>query len=296
MLVEKRPRTADELLASGLAVIDLAMEMSDSRFMLPLLSGGHDSMCACFVASQHTAFDGAVNHIDTGIGCQKNRDFVRELCREMEWDLRVFKSAETYEKYVSQNGFPGPGRHQFVYNRLKDRCVRQMMRYLHPEMVLLVTGCRYDESQRRMGHVETVKIGERSKKTGRVAERRRVWTAPCHDWTTDDQRTFIDAFALPRNPVKMSPLGVSGECFCGAFAAPNEINLIRHFAPDVAAEIDKLAEIAKANGKHCEWGTRPKWIDPNQLEFGFTGELCSSCDRKMLSGGYLVESACEVSG
>jgi hypothetical protein len=140
-----------------------------------------------------------------------------------------------------------------------------------------------------MGHVEPVKIGERSKRTGVLREKRRVWTAPIHSWTVKDQNAFMDAHGLPLNPIKLSPLAMSGECFCGAFARPNEINLIREIVPDVAAEIDRLAILAEQHGKHSVWGTRPKRCVENQMELALTGPLCTSCDRRAQAGGFMLE-------
>ena len=97
----------------------------------------------------------------------------------------------------------------------------------------------------------------------------------------------MDEHGLPRNPIKTSPLGMSGECFCGAFARPFEINLVRRFAPDVAEEIDRLAVIAKANGKPCVWGQKPKG-HPGQMEFAWSGPLCTSCDQRAAASGFML--------
>lgn len=280
----------NRLLSDAIEVIDRALFEGKATSIVPLLSGGHDSISATFVASQHPKFDGTVHHIDTGIGAKATRRFVEELCSEMGWDLRVYRSPVTYEWCVATHGFPGPAGHQFIYNRLKDRCVYQITRE-RMGRVALITGCRSDESVRRMGHVEPLKIGETSKRTGKARNRKRAWTAPIHNWTTADQIAVMDAHALPRNPIKLSPLGMSGECFCGAFARPYEINLVRQIVPDVAEEIDRLAVIAKANGKHHVWGTRPKRCIKGQLELGFTGPLCTSCDQRAMAGGFVVQEA-----
>lgn len=172
---QEKPRDTDELLANALAVIDLAFS-AGANLMFPLFSGGHDSLSACFVASQHPRFTGDVHHIDTGIGAKATRTFVEETCREFKWNLKVYKSNFSYEKFVRRLGFPGPGAHQWVYNKLKDRCVSTMAKGLGS--VMLLTGCRKQESTRRMGHTEMVKIGETSKKTGKTTKKNRIWTAP----------------------------------------------------------------------------------------------------------------------
>lgn len=277
-----KPRKVAELTTSALAVIDTAFAAGSEK-MLPLFSGGHDSLSACHVAAQHPRFGGDVHHIDTGIGSRKTRLFVEETCRELGWKLNVYKSPETYEKFVRTRGFPGPGRHQWIYVLIKERCVRQMMRRM--PATAIVTGCRKEESTRRMGNVEAVKVGELSKKTGKVSNLKRIWTAPCHDWTHAEQRAYMDEHDLPRNPIKESPLGMSGECFCGAFAAPGELELVRRYAPDVAAEIDRLSAVAVECGTHSEWGTRPDKC--KGMVVAQTGALCSSCDRRAAAAGLL---------
>ena len=123
-------RSVDELLARGLAVIDRAFSEASATRMVPLFSGGHDSLSACFVASHHPAFRNEVFHINTTIGSKKTREFVENTCLELGWHWHVFTSNFSYEKFVSRLGFPGPGAHQWVYNKLKDRCVSSMAKGL----------------------------------------------------------------------------------------------------------------------------------------------------------------------
>lgn len=275
-------RTPDELLKSALAVLDRALRFA--RIMRPLFSGGHDSSCACHVASKHPKWDGHVHHIDTGIGAERTRRHVEDACQELGWKLKVYKSPETYESIVRIKGFPGPGMHQWAYVRLKERCVRRIVKeagLFNRSKLALVTGARRDESVRRMGYVNPIQIGEGT------ANRNRVWTAPCFDWSSEEQQIYMAEHDLPQNPVKLS-LGMSGECFCGAFASPGELERIRQHAPDVAAEIDRLAVIARECGTHDKWGTRPdgrKGIAVVQ-----SGPLCSSCDRRAEAAGIIFEA------
>lgn len=281
-------KTVAELTQRAHAVIDSAFE-AGAEVMVPLLSGGHDSYTAVRICSFHPRFTGDVYHIDTGIGALATRKFINEICDDHGWNLHIFESPETYGKFVRDRGFPGPGRHAWVYNRIKERCVRQIMGLFPKKNVALITGCRKQESERRMGTVEPLKIGEPSPSTGKVANKRRYWTAPCHDFSSGDQSAFMDRHDLPRNPIKMSPIGMSGECFCGAFARPNEIEMIRKYAPDVAQEIDRLAVIARECGKHAIWGTRPdrkKGVVVTQ-----TGPLCNSCDARAMSAGLIIDQS-----
>lgn len=278
-------RESADLLASGLEVIDRAI-LAGASMLVPLFSSGDDSQVACHVASQHPAFTDTVYHINTGIGANAAREHAKAVCREHGWNLRVYESPATYEQFVRDRGFPGPGRHQWVYNRIKERCVRQMMREHPRKKVALITGCREQESVRRMGHVEAIKIGETSKTTGKVREKRRVWTAPCFDWSSEEQADYMDEYGLTPNPVK-PVLGMSGECFCGAFAAPGERERIDRYCPDVGREIDRLTVIARECGKHDKWGTRPP--DEKGLILARSGPLCSSCEHRARSAALLFE-------
>lgn len=252
--------------------------------MVPLLSGGHDSISAVFAASQHPRFDGNVYHIDTGIGAKMTRAHVEAVCTEYGWNLNVFKSPSTYEMLVRGSGFPGPGIHQWAYSLLKERCIRMIMKQHGKAKIALVTGCRSQESARRMGNMAPLKIGEQTKRG--IVNKRRYWVSPCHDWSDIEQKSFMDGNDLPKNPVKLTPIGMSGECFCGAFARPNEIAMIRQYVPDVAQEIDRLAVIAEDCGKPCIWGVRPK-RDKGILPL-FTGPLCNSCDARAMAAGVCI--------
>lgn len=280
----KTMRDVDELIESAMKTIHWGY-CHGALYMAPLFSGGHDSLCATHLASQHPKFGGVVHHIDTGIGAAYTRRFVERVCDSQGWTLKVWKSPATYEQFVRERGFPGPGRHQWVYNRLKDRCVRRITSGKAPR--LLLTGCRSEESVRRMGTVEPVKMGEKDGK-GKTINRKRIWTAPCHDWSKAEQMAYMDEFWLPTNKLKVA-VGMSGECFCGAFASPGERELIREHAPDVEAEIVRLTAIAKECGTHCEWGTRPT---PGTRMVAETGPMCSSCDRRAAANGITIIESC----
>lgn len=252
--------------------------------MLPLFSGGHDSLSACLIAAEHPRFTKDVFHIDTGIGAKATRDYVEMICRQQGWNLHVYKSNFSYERFVRRLGFPGAGAHGWAYRNLKDRCISKMAKGLG--RVALITGCRSQESTRRMGNVKPVVVGEHSKKTGKVTRLNRVWVSPCHNWSVADQNLFLTTWAMPRNPIKDSILGMSGECFCGAFARPYELDMIRQVCPDVAQEIDRLACIAKECGTKCVWGPTPK----KGTTIAPTGPLCSTCDRKAAAAGLILEA------
>lgn len=272
-------RDVEQLITDGLAVLDKAYYAGAYK-CAPLFSGGHDSLVACHLASQHKSFGGIVHHIDTGIGSEYTRRFVDGVCERFGWRLIVHKSKDTYEQQVATHGFPGPGMHGTTYNRLKERCVQKIAKGRGWKM--LVNGARAQESQRRMGKVQPVVIGDQTK-DGKTINRSRVWTAPCHDWSKAEQMLYMDELGLPVNKIKVA-VGLSGECFCGSMASPGEKALIDEHAPDVGTKIDRLAEVAKACGLPCIWGERP----PGKIVVAPTGPLCGMCDQRAVASGIVV--------
>jgi 3'-phosphoadenosine 5'-phosphosulfate sulfotransferase (PAPS reductase)/FAD synthetase len=275
-----KPRDIEQLVGLAMSTFDLAYYRG-AFTMAPLFSGGHDSLVACHLASQHKAFGGVVHHIDTGIGAKYTRLFVQRVCDSQGWKLRVHKSKQTYEQFVAQFGFPWVMMHSVVYRQLKERCVQRIVRGKSWKM--LVNGARAQESHRRMGYVVPIRHGDITKSGPRKGKRRnlnRMWTAPCHDWSKAEQQLYMDEFGLPTNKIKVA-VGISGECFCGAFAHPGELEKIREHAPDVATEIDRLAIIAATCGKPCLWGQRPPEC-PAPLVIPETGPLCIRCDQRAM--------------
>ncbi len=261
-------------------VIRLAVEQHKPTHIFGLFSGGHDSLVACHLLSQFDNYKfnvrqpWSVVHINTGIGVRQTREFIRLVCDRFNWTLREYEPPESYESLVVKYGFPGPGHHPKMYQRLKERCLCQIMRETRDRTgrnrVLFISGRRRTESVRRMANViDPIQRGP--KPSGRA-----VWVNPIIDWTTKDRKAYMKKHGLPVNPV-VQKLCMSGECLCGAFAQPGELDVIRGFYPDAAEEIDRISEKVKVAGKHYEWGTRPaartKYSN-RQLS------LCFSCEAK----------------
>ncbi len=116
---------------------------------------------------------------------------------------------------VLANGFPGPGFHKRMYQRLKERAIRLLVKQhkrTRRGKVLIASGLRRDESVRRMGY--------RNREVNFVGCQ--MWVNPIFWWTKQDVYDYIKKHNLLRNPVAKI-LGMSGECLCGAFAHPGEL-------------------------------------------------------------------------
>lgn len=235
-----------------------------------LYSGGNDSTCLAHMFKDVADF--AV-HANTTIGIEETRQFVRDTCAEWGLELREYfpPAGSTYRELVLDQGFPGPGMHWKMYQRLKERCLRQARKQIvqnpRKERVVFLAGRRRTESARRANVPELNREGSV------------VWVSPLVNWTKTDLYTYRDwAGDVPRNRVS-DLIHMSGECLCGAFAHKDEFAEIEMFFPEVAAEIRALEEEVRSTGlpeKVCTWGWgRNERINEEDMK---SGPLCSSCE------------------
>lgn len=234
-----------------------------------LYSGGNDSTTLGHIAVSRGWVDRAV-HINTGIGIEQTREHVRRTCKAWGLPLGEYSppAGSTYRELVLERGFPGPGGHYKMYQRLKERSLdlaRQDMfagSLSRTQRVLLFAGRRRSESTRRKNIVEHERDG------------RAVWISPLANWTNEDMNTYRALNAVPRNEVS-DLIHMSGECLCGAFAHVGELDEIGEWFPEVKAEIQALeAEVHAAGQKRCKWG----WGADQPLKpSDRSGQMCSTC-------------------
>ena len=176
------------------------------------LSGGNGSVPAVHWAMNNVP-GCEVMHLNTGIGVERSRQWARDLCKAQGWPLHEIRALEDcgqdYDALVRQYGFPGPDGHALMYQRLKERCIWELMRRAkqgHPRSakVLFITGIRHADSIVRTGYV------------GREVNKYRgqVWANPLYWWTNEENEAYRAASGIGRNPVA-DQLGMSGECGCG---------------------------------------------------------------------------------
>jgi 3'-phosphoadenosine 5'-phosphosulfate sulfotransferase (PAPS reductase)/FAD synthetase len=239
-----------------------------------LFSGGHDSLCATAVAADDPEFAGVV-HINTGIGIDETREFVRDTCAAQGWPLtELHAPAGEYERLVlERGGFPyGEQSHNSMLYYLKQRPLANWI--CDQEGPLgLVTGIRRDESVRRMGAGITTPVRRDGRKT---------WLSPILDWSAVDCGRFLAANKLPRSPV-VDLLHRSGECLCGALAQQREIVEIGNWFPAVAERIHALERECERRGIVASvWaGTTARRLHRAQEQLFPTSDyapLCSSCE------------------
>lgn len=233
-----------------------------------LFSGGNDSTILAHLFREQATH---AIHANTTIGIEQTRQFVRDTCAG--WDLPLIENTpppgSTYEDLVIERGFPGPAQHWKMYQRLKERALLQAKNQLigrnyYTKRVIFLAGRRKAESDRR-ADIPTI-------------ERKRsiIWVSPLVNWTALDMNTYRMRFPeCPRNPVP-DLIHMSGECLCGAFAKPGELDEIGYWFPEVAAHIHELEAKVRAAGvvgPQCRWG----WGADRKLRPAKSGPLCTSC-------------------
>jgi 3'-phosphoadenosine 5'-phosphosulfate sulfotransferase (PAPS reductase)/FAD synthetase len=263
--------------AQAVATLDAAADEHHASAVWAMFSGGDDSLATAIVTARAAKFAGCL-HIDTGIGIPETQAFVVETCRAQGWPLRIYRAidqGQDYEALAVQFGFPGPAAHFRMYIRLKERALDAFMREHKThrmDRIILSTGAREKESDRRMGHAEPVR-----------RDGAQVWVNALAQWSKADCLALIVSARVPRNEV-VELLHMSGECLCGSFAKPDELKEIALWYPKVAERIHALEVRVKAAGRHAVWGTRPvrlKKRGPAMHDSAGrrrVGPLCEQCE------------------
>jgi 3'-phosphoadenosine 5'-phosphosulfate sulfotransferase (PAPS reductase)/FAD synthetase len=197
-----------------------------------MLSGGNDSTTAVYAMRRHLTH---LVHADTGVCLSVTRQFVRQVAADLGKPLIIARARHPQDQYaaiVRERGFPGPARHAYVMNRLKERAWRQARRQLvadgRRQRIIQVAGRRRDESAARANVPEMQR------------EDSVVWVSPMVFWTKPDLNTYRRMFQVPVNPV-YDLLHYSGECLCGSHARPGEREWLLEWFPDDPAVLELTA-------------------------------------------------------
>lgn len=250
-----------------------------------LFSGGNDSLA---VAHRCRDFYDLLVWVNTGTAVPGVEEFVREAADWLGKPLDIYEAApgeyrrivlggEDERGVVKQPlGFPGPMQHTRCYVNLKERCIEAMVRTLkdgdRKARVLALTGIRRSESARRKGRADITKRGAL------------IFANPIIDWSHSDLHRYRADHDFIESDVA-ALLHRSGECNCGAYAAPGEREMLRDLWPDwFDLTIGSIEREAEAMGLPCaKWGTGRDLLD--KLAEEEAAELCSDCQLRIAGAG-----------
>lgn len=252
-------------------IVEAAL-VSEPVAIFALFSGGDGSLRATHWAMNNVP-DCEVAHINTGIGIERTRLFVRETCAREGWPLTEIRAKEDcghdYDQIVLEHGFPGPAAHSLMYRRLKERCIEKLVRdrkTKRSDKVMLLTGICHDDSMRRSGYGG-------KEITFKGAQ---MWVNHLYWSSNSDTYHYLRERRIPRNPVA-EELGMSGECGCGAFASEGELAIWRRVDPEFGRRIDRLQDEAERAGVHCRWDSRPPKERDDKQTLDLFSPMCVNC-------------------
>jgi hypothetical protein len=193
--------------------------------------------------------------------------------RAYGWPLTEIRAKEDcgqdYDQLVIERGIPGPGHHYKMFQRLKERCVEELLRRnkaKRSDCVMLATGIRQDESARRSGYHYTIIDFRWSM----------MWVNPFYYKSRDWFLAYIREHDLRQNPVS-EILGMSGECLCGAYAHAGELDLVKIVCPATYDRIKALEQRVFDAGHSWGWEqSPPKKCKPKVDKFM---PMCMGCEK-----------------
>ncbi|MGW2961217.1 phosphoadenosine phosphosulfate reductase domain-containing protein [Streptomyces sp. NPDC001220] len=289
--------TLDEAITRSFAIFDRVLAAFPVVATVGLFSGGNDSVIVNHLFRHRVD---AIAHVNTGTGVPETTQHVRDVVGAWNLPLHELHPRHSYRDLVLGNvlstrgknigrqvwkGFPGPAGHSVMYRRLKDEPLQRLRgqiigRHGRSRNLVYLGGMRWAETDRRFRNAEEVD-----------REGALIWVSPIVHWTDAHMREYRNRHrctlphqhadhmlctpnALPLNEVTVH-LHMSGECLCGAFAKPGELDEIEFFYPHATKPLRELEGEAETAGlPACKWGQRPPGERTRRRP---AGRLCAKC-------------------
>jgi len=228
-----------------------------------LFSGGQDSLClidrinrVARVVTRNIT----VIHADTTAGLPEVEEYVHKTCNELGMELVVVRPDRDFFETAKKWGIPSP-RSRWCCDTLKVRPIRRYLESIEGPRVVF-DGIRAAESTARARYTP-------------------VWyhpafkclcVSPIFYWSNEKVRKYVRARNLPESPV--AKLGVSGECWCGAYQTRKDFEALLSIHPGI---YEKLVHVEKAQrGKYTFVFDAGKKVSLSKIR----AEVIASDDRK----------------
>ena len=253
-------------------------------------SGGKDSgICLDLIAKNYPKYFKGAMYINTGIGTNATLDFVKEWCKQKNYPLFIVRPEDvkrvrktirgnpgenfSYEKLVTEHGFPHQGFHTTTMRHLKYFPMRKFVkdRIALGEKPCIVSGVRVNESARR-----------KIKWKKYLWQDSKMWfVSPIFFKSNDWVMKYWIEHNIKRSPV-YETLHLSGDCLCGCFARENELELLKMFHPEVYEKIKRLEKLIKEKGtneakENTTWGNYKQSTSNVEAQDDIEGIICTEC-------------------
>lgn len=223
------------------------IKSAGSGVVLAGFTGGSDSLVLVHLLSE-LKIPFRPFFCNTGIGVFEQWEFIRQYCKDNQWDLIEQNVVyRTYKQMVLLNGFPGPAMHRIMYQNLKEKSI-VFINNQHNKKALILTGVRLSESERRK-----INITDEVQTNNKLGI---TWVSPIMNWDDDDKNEYLEERKIKKSTVSEC-LGLSGECLCGAYAKKGELQKLKEFYPATYKVIADLEETLFKIGYTWGWEDKP---------------------------------------
>lgn len=203
-----------------------------------LFSGGRDSLVTLHIVSKVAEVFGknvTAIHVDTTVSTPGNREYVEEVCKNIEVKLVTLKPRMDYFSLVEKWGFPTATRRWCCYH-LKIEPIKNFISKV-PGTKVIFDGIRAEESHRRRNYPV-------------IGFHKHFRCLCCHaifTWSSDDVKSYIAKNGLRENPLyKLFPR--ASECWCTAFKTVNQFKALKLHFPDLFSKFVELESKLKGGG------------------------------------------------
>jgi len=209
-------------------------------------SGGKDSLVATHYvlkALEKINIEKYVVFVDTTVMIPIVYDFVKNVCKQFGWPLKILIPKESFWNLAGKWGTPTMHSRWCCYH-LKLEPIINFVKTLKPQRAE-VTGLRKEESPKRARFIQII-----------YNKKARSWKyAPILNWSGKDIDNYIKKHKLPMP--KHYRLGIKETCLCGVFSSKREMQIVRGRFPNFFRKFVDLEDKLKKRKATFYFNNKP---------------------------------------